>query len=131
MPDRVTNTSTRDELYQEVRRLQSKLAGVQNAADIGIEEAGEIWVRQTPSNMTQETAAIVLAASQAISLKRIANSLNVEGNYRRRAENLEAMLGTLVDACERSGVTQIPAGSRRPDLEQLRAIIDSAKCFLP
>lgn len=84
--------STRDELYQEVLRLQRKLAETQNESDAVLRYQGKIYVR---------------------------------------AEHLEDMLGTLVDACERSGVTQIPAGSRRPDLEQLRAIIDSAKCFLP
>lgn len=86
------DTSTRDELYQEVKRLQWKLAEAQNEADAILRHQGKLYVR---------------------------------------AERLEDMLGSLVDACERSGVTQIPAGAERLDLEQLRAVIDSAKCFLP
>lgn len=48
-----------------------------------------------------------------------------------RAEHLEDMLETLVRACDEAGVTQVPAGTSRPDLEHLRAVIDSAKCLLP
>lgn len=48
-----------------------------------------------------------------------------------RAEHLEDALSKLVSACETAGVTQIPAGSTRSDLQRVRDALDAAKCLLP
>ena len=42
-------------------------------------------------------------------------------------DNIRTILRMLIEQCEASGVTQIPAGETRPDLERLRVTLDAAK----
>lgn len=44
--------------------------------------------------------------------------------------DLRSILDDLVTACETSGVTQIPAGTDRPDLKNLRRVLNEATAAL-
>lgn len=57
--------------------------------------------------------------------------LDRSGEFMVRAEHLEDALQTLVRACENAGVTQVPAGSTRSDLQRVRDALDAAKNLLP
>ena len=67
-------------------------------------------------------------------LEGIAHDLEVVALSTRgedQALNIQAALRLLIEQCERCGVTEVPAGDTRPDLEQLRHLIEAGKLLLP